>query len=104
MALNFTQMIADLNHIHSDVPKVFTFNGTDYTGSLGTTEVDIVFSEMGESNGVEFVLIATYADFTTAPVDGDLIIYSGKTYRVKSWRLDTAEVAITLNIGSEYKK
>jgi len=104
MALDFDIMANDLDFIHSDVPKVFTFNGTDYTGSLGTTEMDIVFSEMGESDGIEVVLIATVRDFTTLPEDGDRITYDGTEYRVVSTRIDTANVGISINLGSEYKR
>ncbi len=104
MALPIGQMSADLAHIHSDVPHTFTFDGADYVGSLGTTEIDVVFSEMGESDGVEVILIATVADFTTLPEDGDKIIYESTNYRVMSTRLDTAKVGISINLGSEYKK
>ncbi len=104
MALPFAQMSADLAHIHSDVPHTFTFDGTDYVGSLGTTEIDIVYSEMGESGGVDVILIATVSDFTTAPAEGDLITYEGKEYRVMFTRLDTAKVGISLHLGDKYKK
>ncbi|MCP4103872.1 MAG: hypothetical protein GY750_21005 [Lentisphaerae bacterium] len=104
MALPIAQMSADLAHIHSDVPHTFTFDSVDYTGSLGTTEIDVVFSEMGESDGVEVVLIATVSDFATLPADGDRITYEGTDYRVVSTRLDTAKVGISINLGSEYDK
>jgi len=105
MALDFSLMADDLDFIHSDVPKVFTFKGDTYTGSLGSSEIDVVFSEMGESDGVEVVLIATLRDFLTGhPEDGDLITYDGKEYRVMSYSLDTANVGITINLGDKYKK
>jgi len=104
MALPIAQMSADLAHIHSDVPHTFTFDGTDYVGSLGTTEIDIVFSEMGESGGVDVVLIATVSDFVTLPTDGDKVTYEGTVYRVVSTRLDTAKVGISINLGDEYQK
>ena len=104
MALDLSFMVADLNFIHSDLPKTFTFNGTDYIGSLGTIELDIVYSGMGESDGVEVVLIATLSDFVTAPTDGDKIVFEGKIYRVMSTRIDTANVGISINLGDEFKK
>ena len=103
MALDLTIMSDDLDFIHSDIPHTFTYNGTDYTGSLGTTEIDIVFSEMGESDGVEVVLIATVRDFLSGvPSDGDLITYNSKEYRVKSTRIDTANVGISIMLGDKY--
>ena len=104
MALDFDIMANDLDFIHNDVPHVFTFDGTDYTGSLGTTEIDVVYSELGESGGVEVVLIATVRDFATLPEDGDRITYNSIQYRVHSTRIDTANVGIAINLTSEYDK
>ena len=105
MALDFDIMANDLDFIHSDVPHVFTYNGTDYTGSLGTTEIDIVYSEEGANDGVEVTLIATVRDFAgNPPSDGELITYNGKEYRVISTRLDTAGVGLSIELGDKYKK
>lgn len=103
--LDFDVLANDLDFMHSDVPHVFTFDGEDYTGSLGTSEVDVVFSEMGESDGIEVVLIATLRDFLSIhPEDGDIITYNGKEYRVMSYSIDTAGIGITINLGDKYKK
>lgn len=104
MALDFDIMANDLDFIHSDVPHTFTYNGDDYTGSLGTTEIDIVYSEEGVNDGVEVTLIATVRDFVSVPNDGELITYNGKEYRIISTRLDTAEVGISIDLGDKYKK
>lgn len=104
MALDLDYFIADLKFIHSDLPKTFTFNGSDYIGSLGALELDIVYSSMGESDGIEVVLIATVSDFVTVPTDGDKIVFEGKIYRVMSTRVDTANVGISINLGDEFKK
>jgi hypothetical protein len=104
MALDFDIMANDLDFIHSDVPHVFTYKGTDYTGSLGTTEIDVVYSELGESGGVEVVLIATVRDLPNIPLDGEIITYNGVNYRVHSTREDTARVGVSINLTSEYAK
>ncbi len=80
--LDLDIMANDLDFIHSDVPHSFTYNGDTYTGSLGTTEIDIVYSEEGANDGVEVTLIATFRDFLSGvPGDGELITYKGKEYR-----------------------
>jgi len=105
MALDFDIMANDLDFIHSDVPHSFVYNGDTYTGSLGTTEIDIVYSEEGANDGVEVTLIATVRDFLSGvPADGELVTYNGKEYRVISTRLDTAEVGISIDLGDKYKK
>ena len=104
MALDFDIMANDLDFIHSDVPHTFTYNGDTYTGSLGTTEIDIVYSEEGANDGVEVTLIATVRDFVSVPKDGELVTYNGKEYRIISTRLDTAEIGISIDLGDKYKK
>ena len=105
MALDFDIMANDLDFIHSDVPHTFTYNGTDYVGSLGTTEIDIVYSEEGANDGVEVTLIATVRDFTgSLPKDGELITYNAVEYRVIATRLDTANIGVSIDLGDKYKK
>ncbi len=105
MALDFDIMANDLDFIHNDVPHVFTFNGDSYTGSLGTTEIDIMYSEEGANDGIEVTLIATVRDFLSGvPGDGELITYNAKEYRVISTRIDTANVGVSIDLGDKYKK
>lgn len=105
--LDFDIMANDLDFIHSDVPHTFAYKGNTYTGSIGTTEIDVVYSEEGSNDGVEVTLIATVRAFASGvPADGELITYpvGGKEYRVISTRLDTAEVGISIELGDKYKK
>jgi len=103
MALNLSQMAADLAHIEADIPQSVTIGGAAYACVTAGPQDGKELEMEGFSGTASFQLVVRCALFTTAPAVDDLVTYAGTQYRIASIDYDASGVSYILNLTEQDK-
>lgn len=93
-------MANDLEAVESDLPFVFTWNSTSYTGSRTETNESEPLEIGGFIQDYDFQVICRQEIFATLPDEGATFISGGISYKVVRARKDQASVGITFDVQS----
>ena len=103
MPLTTAQTDADLAAMLADLPDTLTM-GAQTVAAARHWPASVVFEQLRAAYGREYVasVSSRSAAWTTAPVIGDIVTYSGDTRRVLEVETSPDGVQVVLHRGSQY--
>ena len=104
MALDKTQLLADVRNIIADDPVTVVHQGDTFTARKSAKRSGVTYTEFGQANdALEFSIIAPVADFNTTPAKGQDITIAGARYNIE--RVDTlhADVMHRIVVSPSYE-
>jgi hypothetical protein len=106
MALNLSQMAADLAHIEADIPQSVTIGGVAYACVTGGPQDGKELEMEGFGGTASFQLVVRCALFTgnaVRPEVDALVTHDGRQYRVASIDADASGVSYILNLTEQHR-
>lgn len=101
MAIDETQLTADMAAIIADMPVAVAFSGQTVSGCKSVLKSEEVAAAAGELAGYQLSVYVVAADWTgTPPENGDILTVAGVEYRILRTRSDI--VGIRYDVGDKY--
>jgi len=100
MAIDTTQLAADMAAVIADMPIDLEFAGQTVSGCKSVLKAEELAASAGELAGYRLSVYAVAADWSAAPENGDMLKAAGTEYRVLRTRSDI--VGTRYDLGDKY--
>ena len=101
MALDKTQLEADLQFIIDEDPVVVIHEGDTFNGVKSALNNEAMFTDIGKQYEIDFTLIALISSFGTPPETGQDISIAGIDYKITVVDTDNVDVGYRIYVENE---